>query len=577
MKAILYILPLLFVIRANCQEFKTLKSDHKIAQQKDQSYKYESSDHKLSINGNFLSDDLQILREKYPNTQCLDLSNATIIPSSDNSTKENHLPASFFSPYGDSAYFINIRSVILPQSLKGICNFAFVGCDNLDTIYIPVNVQSIYSQALKGFSGHITVDPLNTSFLCVDGILMDRSQSKILYVPKTSSTLFIPNSVSSFDFSLIQDTNIEILLNPDNSNYKMLEGIVYNHSVTALLFCPRNKSGDIEIPNTVETIFPDAFNGCELITGISLPSSINTIGARAFKGCSLLKTMVLPENVSSLENGVFEGCRMIESITIPQSLQSIGANVFKDCNSLTGIFIPSGITKLNTSVFENCKKLEHLQLPDSVLFIGNNAFKGCSNLKSIQVNDQLVEIGSFAFNECQSLEAFSIPSSVEKIGGGIFNNCKNLRTINIYAQNPIAICSFSENLFENTNIEELKLFVPFDAVDLYSSDKNWNAIPQIFGFNNTDKTASLALINDLVPTNNDVKIYPNPTSDGFYLDGTFSTGILSIFDLNGRLLQHQDVSEHDYISVRHLLQGTYMVRIKTEDCISEHKLIKKTH
>lgn len=69
----------------------------------------------------------------------------------------------------------------------------------------------------------------------------------------------------------------------------------------------------------------------------------------------------------------------------------------------------------------------------------------------------------------------------------------------------------------------------------------------------------------------DLHVFPNPTSDGFYIRGLEQPAELMVFDLSGRLLLSKQVTEESFVDIRDLPKGMYVV--KAEDMTA--KVIKK--
>ena len=76
------------------------------------------------------------------------------------------------------------------------------------------------------------------------------------------------------------------------------------------------------------------------------------------------------------------------------------------------------------------------------------------------------------------------------------------------------------------------------------------------------------------PSTSSITLYPNPTSDVFYLTGVES-GMIAIYDLSGRLLQTSRIEGKTAVNVSSLRQGVYMVQISGDNGIVEKKLVKK--
>ncbi len=133
---------------------------------------------------------------------------------------------------------------------------------------------------------------------------------------------------------------------------------------------------DIVIPNSVETIGPDAFSSCSG-KSLTLGSSLKKIGKGAFGGCKMKGNLVLPPNLEIIDNNVFCACQgFIGNLIIPDKVQQIGANAFRECNGFTGdLIIPDKVQRIGEFAFNNCTGFNgSLIIGKSVTKIEYNAF-----------------------------------------------------------------------------------------------------------------------------------------------------------------------------------------------------------
>ena len=176
----------------------------------------------------------------------------------------------------------------------------------------------------------------------------------------------------------------------------------------------------LTIPDSVETIYKNAFSGCTSLESITIPDSVTSIGDYAFRGCTSLTSIKIPDSVTSIGNSAFEDCNSLTSITIPDSVTSIGKYAFSSCRSLTSITIPDSVTSIGDHAFYSCENLTSVIIGDSVTSIGDWAFLECNGLTSITIPDSITSIGEYAFYDCDSLTSITIPDSVTSIGGWAF-------------------------------------------------------------------------------------------------------------------------------------------------------------
>lgn len=72
-----------------------------------------------------------------------------------------------------------------------------------------------------------------------------------------------------------------------------------------------------------------------------------------------------------------------------------------------------------------------------------------------------------------------------------------------------------------------------------------------------------------------ISIYPNPTTDKFYIIGIEDQTTIRISSLNGKLISEKKVANHEAISVQNLPAGTYLIGINSKETIIHYKLVKK--
>jgi hypothetical protein len=72
-----------------------------------------------------------------------------------------------------------------------------------------------------------------------------------------------------------------------------------------------------------------------------------------------------------------------------------------------------------------------------------------------------------------------------------------------------------------------------------------------------------------------IKVYPNPSSDFIHIDlSEPHNSTFSIIDMNGRVVIQEKTLDANYIDIRFLNQGIYMLNLKIEGNIKSTKLIK---
>ena len=85
---------------------------------------------------------------------------------------------------------------------------------------------------------------------------------------------------------------------------------------------------------------------------------------------------------------------------------------------------------------------------------------------------------------------------------------------------------------------------------------------------------SVTGLNDLKAGDN-LTLYPNPVTDGFYLNTGEKNCTVTLYNLNGVMSFTKQIVNTDYINISGLPKGMYIVKIVTPDGTVEKKLVKK--
>ena len=203
----------------------------------------------------------------------------------------------------------SLTSLVIPDSVTNIGDYAFSGCSSLSSVVIPDRVTSIGDCAFENCSSL-------TDIVIPDGVT---NIGKCAFEGCRSLTdIVIPDGVTS-----IGDCAF--------ANCFSLTGIV--------------------IPDSVTGIGKFAFSGCSSLSSVVIPDSVSCIGSGAFKNCSSLSSLVIPDCVTSIGNYAFAYCKSLTDIVIPNSVTSIGDNAFRHCSSLSSLVIPESVVNLNGNPF----------------------------------------------------------------------------------------------------------------------------------------------------------------------------------------------------------------------------------
>ena len=246
----------------------------------------------------------------------------------------------------------SLTSVMIPNSVTRIREYAFAGCTSLTSITIPDSVTIIGEYAFGDCTGLTSITIPNgvkcisvMAFLDCTGLTSITIPDSVTIIGEyafascTSLTsITIPDSVTSIGRGVFSGCTglTSIAVDENNTVYDSRNNCnaIIETATNTLIFGCKNT----DIPNGVTSIGNDAFGGYSGLTNVTIPDSVMIIGDRAFSGCTGLTSITIPDSVTSIVYGAFWGCSVLTSITIPDSITSIEWRAFHCCTGLTDVY-----------------------------------------------------------------------------------------------------------------------------------------------------------------------------------------------------------------------------------------------
>lgn len=199
-------------------------------------------------------------------------------------------------------------------------------------------------------------------------------------------------------------SNIDSFVVPEgNPWFSSVDGVLYNKDKTKLICCPNAKKGDFRIPESVISVWSDAFYFCQNLTSVYVPASVSSLCETTFCTCKLSSVDVSDDNVNFCsQDGVLFNKEKTQIIRypqrrqgeyiVPEGVKQIGELAF-NCCEITKVVIPDGVTSIGSSAFANCKKLTDVTLPGTISEIAygatgelqNSSFGYCKGIKNVTI------------------------------------------------------------------------------------------------------------------------------------------------------------------------------------------------
>lgn len=363
------------------------------------------------------------------------------------------------------SYTYNARKLIIPESVAYVED------------YFPV------------IQNEIVVSDKNQHFCSDDGLLYDKSKTKLIAVPSDRTELKVPETVKEVVLSSANANLKEIVFTastPPDITLENLSGVtlyVPSNAYAQYLLAWNQQLGDnhLEIAGEVaDYMYEDSAvysSDKKILYLISdensglwmVPDGVEKIKNGATDKCTDVERLFIPGSMKNLESGSLAGNGLKEIYfqgTVPPD---ISEDTF---GNLTAkglvVYVPEGCrdayvekwsevlgqdTVEKLIQYIDCKLVEdgdfiYLDVSDrSILMQAPKDVVSFDEIMDrVPENVKFAEIGNSAFKGCDSLKVAELPESVVRIGRNAFSQCKNLEGVMSYATQGVFV---GKDAFEN--------------------------------------------------------------------------------------------------------------------------------
>lgn len=321
-----------------------------------------------------------------------------------------------------------LSSLILPSNVTTIAEEAFAACLSLTSVTLGSGLTSIAGDAFNRSTAlsAVLVDPANTRFSSVDGVLFDYNQTELVIYPygKATTQYTVPEGVTRIGpgaFSVASGSPV-----------------------------PASTLTEVILPTTLESVGERAFYNTEIASVTFQGNSLAVIEDGAFQLCSNLTSVSLPDSVMLIGAFAFTHCRNLSEVDLGEGLESIGFRAFSH-TVIRSITLPEGLLSIGERAFWKTR-LSAVSIPDSVVSLGAFAFISNSNLTSVVIGDGLRIIPEKAFSS-SFVSEITIGRNVETIEPGAFDGVYALQEMIFKGNAPTVALPLTEQPVTVTHFE----------------------------------------------------------------------------------------------------------------------------
>ncbi|MBQ8381281.1 MAG: leucine-rich repeat protein [Clostridia bacterium] len=383
-----------------------------------------------------------------------------------------------------------VTSVVIPEGVDTINQYAFYNCENLSSVTLPESCKTIgeYAFANCGLLVDVNFENVNTIYdyafyqctsLTCEGI----------GVPDLSGVY----AIGKYTFAGARFSDIKLT----TLSLAGIGAFMDCSKLTSVELGTKTRVSEKMFENTPlesiviysDIISDSAFKNCTELKSVEIKNDITYLGAEAFSGCAKLEDVVFDGGCEAIANNAFYECSALESFTLPDCDVTIGDAAFGSSGLKTLVFAENSfITSGGVSIFDKVGSVTldasasaKYKLDNKALFtkdgktlvlltpgasvssftvgaavtkIADGAFSSNTSLTTVtfEGNSALESIGASAFANCTKLSNITLPASVKSIGRAAFFGNTSLQSIDLSNVTYVGELAFAESALTSVNI-----------------------------------------------------------------------------------------------------------------------------
>lgn len=494
-----------------------------------------------------------------------------------------------------------LTSISLPNTLKEIGEYAFYGCASLKSFIVPDSVTIIKSFAFANCQ-------ILTSFTFGQSV-----QTLEICVFEVCDSLYILNLPASLttvrDWSFMNCKNLrEINVDPGNTHFTSINGILYNYAADTLIRCPEGKIDTIILYDSVKVMLSRscmnakfnyillpasllkieefAFARCFDLKSIDIPNAVNVIEVSAFQQCSGLETISLGKSINFLGNYSFSYCYSIKSITSKSSIppQTAGSTFSQSPTDII-LYVPCNTKNIYGTApqWENFTNIRDTLTYDVTLAVNNDSRGTVSLDSTISCECLTTSISATANPHCYFLHwadgDTSNPRTITVFQDTVFTAIFGIDSFNLNININLEMGSVSgSGRYEYAQMATLSVTPKPGYQFVKWNDGISNNPRTVIVTQDTVFTAEMSPVNAITNINNStyLQLFPNPVNDVLHIDNINEIiHKIRIYNVVGKEIKYMEIMDNKAeINMNDLRSGIYFIHIASGNNIIIRRIFK---
>lgn len=317
----------------------------------------------------------------------------------------------------------------IPEGVTQISDYAFEGCDELELLLIPSDVEYIGKYAFANLPNLKYVYILSEQLKVIDDYAFYGVKADDVFI---SPTVEYIGDYAMYNMNVTEFLGENTILGINAVKHEYDKSLVENDMqiTNGVLVKYVGEATHLDVPEGVTQIYERAFVHSTVQT-ITLPESLSYIGVNAFYNSSLVE-IVCPNSLTVIDDFAFDASKSLEKVGFNENLQTIGR-----------------------SAFANCVKLKDLTIPKSVNSISFNSFSYTlweEDNKPTDDKDWIVNSTILMETKSNTTETFTLPDGVRCIASFSINGHMKTPKEIVFPKGTLTISKYCVNVPNQTPI-----------------------------------------------------------------------------------------------------------------------------